>query len=290
MKKIPVLATIREAYGFTFNHLGAIIGLIWLPMIILTVIGFFVLQRYFDAYAGALASGNYAAMGPEALGLFCYVAAALLLLTMMAVPVTQLALGIRKAGALVHFAFGPTEWRLLRGVLGLVGFLVLPLILVSIVAAFLGAQATEERMMAAVGGLYLLYLAGTIFFGLRFGLVMPALAVSENNPLLTRAWTLTAGNFWRLLLVALALFIPVEALSILIQLAVQGPAAFRSTGELSTAMAAAQAHAMAMNMPLTSGISFLVAPLVLGLVLGAGASVYRALSDNGRVTIIPPGA
>ena len=58
MKKIPVLATIREAYDFTFTHLGAIIGLIWLPMILITVIGFFVLQRFFDAYAGALASGN----------------------------------------------------------------------------------------------------------------------------------------------------------------------------------------------------------------------------------------
>src|ERR1051326_5643970 len=234
MKKIPVLATIREAYGFTFSHLGAIIGLIWLPMIILTVIGFFVLQRSSDLYAGALASGNYAAMGPEALGLFCYVAAALLLLTMMAVPVTQLALGTRKAGALVHFAFGPTEWRLLRGVLGLVGFLLLPLLLVSIITALLGGQqVASDRMMAAVGGLYLLYLAGTIFFGLRFGLVMPALAVSENNPLLARAWTLTAGNFWRLFLVALALFVPVEALSILIQLAVQGPAALRGGGELS---------------------------------------------------------
>ena len=34
MTKIPVLDTIRAAYRFTFTHLGAIIGLIWLPMIL----------------------------------------------------------------------------------------------------------------------------------------------------------------------------------------------------------------------------------------------------------------
>src|SRR5580658_5296902 len=102
MKKIPVLATIREAYDFTFTHLGAIIGLIWLPMILVTVMGFFVLQRFLDAYASALASGNYAAMGPESLGVLCFFVAALLLITMMSVPVTQMALGTRKQGALVH--------------------------------------------------------------------------------------------------------------------------------------------------------------------------------------------
>src|SRR3954469_24885118 len=134
MKKIPVLATIREAYRFTFTHLGAIIGLIWLPMILLTVIGFFVLRRYYEAMADALASGVYAGMGPQLLGLFCYVIAALLLTTMMSVPVTQLAMGARKQGALVHFAFSATEWRLFRAIMGVLGFLLVPLLLVGVVA------------------------------------------------------------------------------------------------------------------------------------------------------------
>ena len=64
MTKIPVLEAIRFAYRFTFHHLGAIIGLIWLPMIMATVIGFFVFQRFFAALANALASNNFASMGP----------------------------------------------------------------------------------------------------------------------------------------------------------------------------------------------------------------------------------
>ena len=204
MKKIPVLATIRDAYNFTFTHLGAIIGLIWLPMILITVIGFFVLQRFFDAYADALASGDAAVMGPESLGVLCFFVAVLLLSTMMAVPVMQLALGARKQGALVHFAFGATEWRLFRGVMGLVGFLLLPLLLVVSVLAGLLA-----RPMAGPGRPQALSLRSwrcmrcslsrLVYFGLRFGFLLPALAVSESTPLLPRAWKLSAGNFWRML-------------------------------------------------------------------------------------------
>jgi len=139
MKKIPVLATIRDAYNFATTHLGAIIGLIWLPMILVTVIGFFVFQRYLDAYAGALASGDYAGMGPVSLGVLCFSIAALLLFTMMSVPVTQLALGTRQQGALVHFAFGGIEWRLFRGVMGLVGFLIVPLLIISVIVGIMAA-------------------------------------------------------------------------------------------------------------------------------------------------------
>ena len=60
---------------------------------------------------------------PSLLGLLCYFVVALLLYAVMAVPVIQLALGQRKEGALLHFAFGPAEWRLFRAVIGLAAFL-----------------------------------------------------------------------------------------------------------------------------------------------------------------------
>jgi hypothetical protein len=284
MKKIPVLATIRDAYNFTFTHLGAIIGLIWLPMILITVIGFFVMQRYFDAFAGALASGDYSSMGPEVLGMICFVIAALLLCTMMAVPVVQLALGTRKQGALIHFAFGAQEWRLFRGVMGLVGFLLIPLLLVSVAAGVLessgGGPLGAAHGAQVVLVLYLLLAAALVYFALRFGLLLPALAVSETVPLLPRAWMLSAGNFWRIFVVVLAVLIPVQILSAVIQLAVEGPQAITFNPQASTAMAAAEFHAVAMNMPLTSGINFLIAPLLLGLLVGAGASVYRSVNLN----------
>ncbi len=111
-------------------------------------------------------------------------------------------------------------------------------------------------------------------------MLLPALAVNENGPLMPRAWVLTAGNFWRLLLVVVATAGPVAILSLIIQAALQGPDALIPDVNASTAMAAAQFHAMAMNMPYTSGISFLVAPLLLGLLLGAGVSIYKTLQGT----------
>ena len=52
----------------------------------------------------------------------------------------------------------------------------------------------------------------------------------------------------------------------------------------STAMAASQLHIMSMNMPLTQGIGFLVAPLLLGLAAGASAAAFTALQTNALQT------
>ena len=81
------------------------------------------MQRYFAALADALASNNYAPAGPGDAGpdLF-FLVGACCCSAMMAVPVVQLALGKRKDGALVHFAFGAAEWRLFRACWALMGF------------------------------------------------------------------------------------------------------------------------------------------------------------------------
>ena len=60
------------------------------------------------------------------LGLIFFFIAWLLFNAIMYVPLVQLALGQRKGGALVHFAFGPAEWRMFRAISSLVGFLLLP--------------------------------------------------------------------------------------------------------------------------------------------------------------------
>src|ERR1700690_896796 len=83
MKKIPVIRTVQAAYQFVFTHLGQIMGLIWVPMVLVTVIGFFVEQRYYAAAADALASNNFTRLGPPLLGMFGYFIAALLLRAMM---------------------------------------------------------------------------------------------------------------------------------------------------------------------------------------------------------------
>src|SRR5256885_4893359 len=40
MTKLPVGSTIRHAYSFTFGELGTIIGLCWLPLVLIAILQF----------------------------------------------------------------------------------------------------------------------------------------------------------------------------------------------------------------------------------------------------------
>ena len=275
MTKIPVLDTIRAAYRFTFTHLGAIIGLIWLPMILATVIGFFVLQRFFSSLADAFASNNFALAGPAILGLISFILVGLLLFAMMAVPVVQLAMGSRKSGALAHFAFGTAEWRLFRASLGVVGFLVALLLIVSTV---LGAALGPRALSANLISLAIFYVAA-IFFGLRFGFLLPGVAVEDTGPVLPRSWILSNGNFWRILAVFLAVALPLRLLMVIVEVAVEGPGILMPQVMTSAAMVAVQLHTETQSMPVTAGILFLIAPVALGLIMGASAHAFQALKN-----------
>lgn len=279
MPKIPVLETIRAAYQFTFGHLGAIIGLIWMPMIMATVIGYLILQRFFTAMADAFASNNLTLMGPALLGLMTFALVALLLLAMMAVPVTQLALGSRKAGVLLHFAFGPQEWRLFRAGLGITGFLFAVLLVASMGTAAAMGNGSPRASVAAS----LLFLACAVFFALRFGFLAPAVSVMEEEPVLPRSWLLSAGNFWRLFVILVAILFPVRLVMVLIELALEGPGQLQAelfTAANSTAMLAAHFHAVTETLPVKAGLVFLMAPIFLGLSLGAGAHAFRVLKGE----------
>ena len=283
MTRIPVADSIRAAYRFTFEHLGAIIGLIWLPMIIGTVLGFFVKQRAYLIFANALASGNDARLGPALLGLLFYGLAFMLLTAMMAVPVTELALGKRQSGTLARFAFGPAEWRLFKSSLGLMAFLLSSLVLATLASRL----AVPPAAQAGVAALANLFMAGwLLFFAMRLGFLMPAIAVSEDAPILPRSWKLSAGNFWALLAVILGAVGPVLLLAGLVEMLIQGPAAIAPGLQGPAPMMAAQLNSASQNMPLTAGLDFLMAPLVMGQMLGAAAAAYRALAgkDNPLVS------
>ena len=201
----------------------------------------------------------------------------LLLLAMMAVPVMQLALGSRKTGALAHFAFGQAEWRLFRAALGVVGFLFALLIIVStVLGAALGARSISANLIS-LGFFYV----AMIFFGLRFAFLLPAVAVEETGPVLARSWILSNGNFWRMLAIFLAVALPVRFLMVAVEVALEGPGILMPQFITSTAMVAVQMHAVNQNMPITAGILFFVAPLFLGLILGASAHAFQTLKRPG---------
>jgi hypothetical protein len=280
MRRISVVATIRDAYVFTATHLGGIIGLIWVSMVLLTVMGFFSSQHLYNDVVEALASSNAERMGPSLLMWLAYLIAALFLQAVMYVAVTQLALGMRGAPTWAHFAFGPAEWRMFRALLAFFGLVVSVSLLGSVALNSIARQAPQAALTVPliVNGVILIAIA-------RFFTLLPAISITETVPVLRRAWLLSAGNFWRLFAVLLAIVVPMFILAVLLLApvaewipplpVVDG----RQTQQLAMFMWLRQ------TLPLLWGLLFLVWPLVIGLFAGASVSVWRALKDEPALDI-----
>ena len=282
MARLPVVATIRDAYAFTAANLGGIIGLIWIPMVLVTVMGFFALQRYYNDMIAAMASGVTATLGPTMLMMLGYVVAAVLLRAVMYVAVVQLALGTRNAPAWAHFAFGAAEWRMFRAFLAFVGLVfafVIPILVIG--SAALGAAGAQGPAMA---GLVLLFYGVLLLTVPRFLTLLPAIAVAEEAPVLRRSWQLSAGNFWRLLGIMAGIFVPMLILISVLQLLLGGRLPAAPAGSEQMRMMAGLLRARE-TLPLVSGLGFLISPLLIGLFSSASVSAWRALKNEPTVDI-----
>lgn len=286
MRRIDTVATIRDAYVFAVTHLGGVIGLIWVPMVLATIMGFFSLQRYYNDFIDAMASGNVAALGPSMLMMLGYLIAALLLYAVMFVAVVQLALGARSAPAVAHFAFGNLEWRMFRALLAFIGVVLVLVLPAFVVSDAFFAVAGKGLPKSAGPALMLLTFYGVVLVAMpRFFVLLPTIAVAENAPVLRRAWTLSAGNFWRLLAVLLAVFGPILLLFTGLELVLAGRAPAQAAGGTEQMQMLAAIMRARDVLPMISGLGFLISPLVVGLLAGASASVWRALKDEPALDI-----
>jgi hypothetical protein len=286
MRRIEVVATIRDAYLFALTHLGGVIGLIWVPMVLATIMGFFSLQRYYNDFIDAMASGNVAALGPSVLMMLGYLIAALLLYAVMFVAVVQLALGARTPPAVGHFAFGNLEWRMFRALVAFIGVVLALALPAFVVADVVFAVAGAKLPQSAGPALMLVVFYGVVMVAMpRFFLLLPTVAVAETAPVLRRAWSLSAGNFWRLLMVLVAVFGPILLCFAGLELVLAGRApAHAATGNEQMQLLAAIMRARDV-LPLISGLGFLISPLMVGLLAGASVSVWRALKEEPALDI-----
>jgi hypothetical protein len=286
MRRIEVVATIRDGYAFAITHLGGVIGLIWVPMVLATIMGFFSLQRYYNDFIDAMASGNVAALGPSMLMMLGYLVAALLLYAVMFVAVVQLALGARGAPAVAHFAFGNLEWRMFRALVAFIGVILLLVLPAFVMADAVFVVAGTKLPQSAGPALMLMIFYGVLLLAMpRFFLLLPTVAVAETAPVLRRSWMLSAGNFLRLLAVLLAVFGPILLSFVCLEFALagrvpaHGPAGNEQVQMLGAIMRARDV------LPLVSGLGFLISPLLVGLLAGASVSVWRTLKDEPALDI-----
>ncbi len=288
IRRVPVAATIRDAYTFLAGHLGAIIGLVWVPMVLLTIAKYFTLYRLFNSFIEALAGGNPAQMAPALMMSLAYLVAALLLYAMMFVAVVQLALGQQAAAAqpAVHFAFGPLEWRMFRAFFALAGLAILIGLTVLFAVSALAAQvpAFKTNQSAAGGLLFLAIFCFGITAVVRLLLPLPAIAIHETGPALRRAWRLTAGNFLPLLGILLAIMLPILLVQGIVEASLGAKEAAAAGATQQVQMMSAVLNAR-QTLPWACGLSFLLSPIVIGLFASASVSIWRALKDEPALDI-----
>jgi len=298
MNKIPVGQTIRFAYAFTFGEIGTIIGLIWIPTLINAVASFFVLRAYYDTLINSFENG----MPPSGAGLgwpLLLAFLAMLLLAMIGVAITQQAMGLRQGPAFARVSLGSAEWRAFGGFFGLYMLLVLFIAIFAVAVsaasvatanaaqsspAFAGPLATVIGLAVLVGTAILLYLIVRLSF-----LLVPSV-VDGGEFGLSRSWLLTKGNFWRIVLVGLATLLPILLILSVVQLVLFGPGYFipdlQQAGDAALRVRGMvdKMRTTRENMPILMGLSFVISPLLYGLMFSAPAFAYRSLAAGAPVT------
>jgi len=284
VKKIPVGQTIAYAYNFAFGHLGAIIGLSWVSLILVAVLQFL---PYAAGHNPMVQPDNLTEAGQQALegiGSFFLV---MLLYSIVYVAVTRQALGLRRGSAMIHFALGSAELRVFGAFLLFVLVIVGMAMALGIGVAILSAAVDAIKQPALALVVALLLIAGLcayLFVIVRLGFLIAPVTVVEEQISLSRGWILTAGNFWRLLAVILAIGMPIFLVFAVGVTAIAGPGLFAPLPVDPDAMERAlnaRFALIAQHMPLYIGLTLLIAPFNLGLNLGASAFAYRALAPAG---------
>ncbi len=295
MNKIPVTQTVLESYRFVFSGLGTVIGLIWLPIVILTVGGYFTLVPYFSNMAGALDAGDTSQQGVLLLRQAAFEVVAVVLIVVIAVAITREILNPMQRPPFLRFALGPTEFRTIGGFIGLFMLLIVFVVILtvfSLVIGLAGNAVLPAAGAAGKGAAGIGVLAGLIGFCVliyvmaRLGFLLVPAVVMEGGFGLERSWRLTKGNFWRIVAVGVATLLPIMIVIVLIDLMVLGPDFLNPHLELAQDPAAQMRHSaeqmrqMSAHLPLMMGIGFLLAPFTYGLTFAPAAFAYRALTGK----------
>lgn len=281
MAKIPVGKTIGFAYTFTFGHLGAIIALIWLPTIAASLLG--LAPQLLGMPTQAIFAPNVPAdIRLWGLGVLFV---SLVFSVMSYQAVTELALGLRQPGANFYFSLAPPIWRLLGAFLLFILLLALFVIILVVAVALVGmaAVALMGKPAAAVAVVLMLpFVIGFLYLVIfRIGFLIIPVTVAEGRIDLARGWTLTHGNFWRMLAVSLAIWLPLLvllAVGFVLSLGSDLSVFMASAKDNSAQANLARAMLLQRHMPLLIGLNLLFMPFIVGLGMGATSFAYRALT------------
>lgn len=291
MNKIPVGQTIASAYRFTFVGLERIIGVIWLPIIILTIGDYFVSGQYLTGMATAMESDDPTQALPMLTAVIGYGFVKLLLVSVIGVGITREILKPLNRPMFLRFSFGGAELRMAVAVIGLYALLFVVALICLTAGSFLAGAAGAAPGMAAgakvvgfAAALALLFSPILIYAFARLSYLVVPSVVLDGKFGIERSWQLAKGNVGRIVLIALAIVIPLLIVQAVLQAVVMGPDSlsgemdFFSNRAAQARQTAEQMRQVAAHLPLLMGIKFVLAPFFYGLIFAAPAFAFQALT------------
>lgn len=291
-KKIPVGATIAYAYGFFFRQFGSLLRALWLPLLAQLVVAYFLTKR------AALFLAAMQAKDPSAITLFgpllLLMPLAVILFFVQLTAAMETAMGEAPAGWF-SFPIGKKMWRLLGGfvagllailAVGIVALLPLWLLVFLLQLASKGAPHNADLFALLYLLLTLVYLALLVFCAIRFLFLLAPSNLSQASLGVVKAWHLSAGNFWRALLVVLFILVPVWVVDQAFTIGIAGfPPPAKGTSQ--QAVEAAEAAWRIIELNALASHWYVTLPLIALLMLfqfGTGCAaqvfVYRALAEG----------
>lgn len=213
MRKLPIWDITKLAYGFLVNDFGTIVRLTWLATLIVCALEYVTSLAIIESLRPAMESGNIDALAGIQGGSwwnFLNLVVQMLGTAIVAVALHRVILfGERAPGRIAYLAFGKVEllFVLLPLIVGLA--CVLPMILVFSALYLTQSTGLFALLTAAVGLL-------AIFVFVRTSLVLP-MAVVTRRFQFKESWNLTRGNFWRLFLTWIVVFLPMLLVVMVLQ-------------------------------------------------------------------------
>lgn len=301
MNKIPVGATVAHAYRFFLGNILLVARAIWIPLLLQLAVMLVLSRRMALLMAAAEAHDPSVTtlFGPVLL-LACL---ALILFAAQYAAAMEIALG-RPPHSLLHVPAGRTMWRLLGGVIasGLLVFAIFMIVFVLLsVLTYALDQIAKTTPGARIPVLVIAILLAAAFFAfmtliaVRFLFLLAPANVVEQKLGITRAWELSAGNFWRALLVALAIFVPLIVVNYAVTFSITGlpPSTVGMTKEAAqaadTAWRIRQLNQLADHWYILLPATALMMLFQFGAGSAAQAFAYRRLTESGTSAPIAGG-
>ncbi len=208
------LSVIAATYKFAAGHVFALARAAWLPCSIMTGCIFLAVADYFAFLARFLVAPNGGDAGlMVALLMLCVIVLSYLSVVMM-VRSVNIVLGATEPSNGTLRAAAP-QARLFAASLRLLVALML-IGLVSVGMTLGGLRFVPASPQSAVYAGWTVFVGASWYVCARCGVLMPALATVERSAVLRRAWKLTRGNAWALMLIwALLVVGPAVILQIL---------------------------------------------------------------------------